>query len=115
MARYARFKNGEDRYVWDKEKDILYAEISLGNDEYQVARINVQQLSKFCPYTEDDGDFDKFPGQKFVDLDQDPMSDLSPEADLRQRIRTAKRVIREDNWTESDARRMYSIPNDVEL
>ena len=39
----------------------------------------------------------------------------NPEADLRQRIRTAKAVLREKNWTESDARRMYDIPDDVKL
>ena len=62
-------------------------------------------------------DPDDFEGamKSFVDLDQDPMTDLSPEADLRQRIDTAKTVIREMNWTESDARRMYDIPDDVEL
>ena len=39
----------------------------------------------------------------------------NPEADLRQRIRTAKTAIRELNWTESLAREMYNIPDDVEL
>ena len=67
MARYARFKNDEDRYVWDRKKDILYAEIFPGRDEYQIAKINVQQLSKFAPDTEDDGDFDEFPGKFFAD------------------------------------------------
>ncbi len=57
----------------------------------------------------DDSDF------KFVDLDQDPMTDLSPEADLREQIDTAKRAIREMNWTESQARQLYAIPDDVEL
>ena len=115
MARYARFKNGEDRWVWDREKDILYAEIALGSDEYERAKINVQQLSKFMPETKDDGDFDQFPGERFVDLDQDPMTEISPEADLRQRIDTAKRVIRDNDMPESDARRFYAIPDDVEL
>jgi hypothetical protein len=67
MARYARFKNGEDRWVWDRDEDVLYAENRHESDEYQVAKINAQQLSKFMPYTKDDGDFDVFPGRCITD------------------------------------------------
>ena len=67
MARYARFKNGEDRWVWDRAKDILYQEISHSKDEYQLANINMDQLGRFIPDTKDAGEFDKFPGEFFTD------------------------------------------------
>lgn len=66
MARFVKLTNDDQRYVWNQEKDILYAETFPGDDEYVLAPINVQQLSKFCPYTEDGGEFDEFPG-KLVD------------------------------------------------
>ena len=39
----------------------------------------------------------------------------NPEADLRQRIRSAKTVMREFNMKDSQVRGLYDIPDDVKL
>ena len=39
----------------------------------------------------------------------------NPEADLRQRIRSAKAVMRKFNMTARQVRGLYDIPDDVEL
>jgi len=63
MARYQRYDHDGKRYVHDQEKDVLYVETFPKDDEYRLAPINLQQLSKFAPYAVDDGEFDEFPGE----------------------------------------------------
>ena len=61
MARYAKLKNGDDWFVWDQEKDILY--IGDDADVFWPAKFGIVQLGKFCPYADLVGEFDEFPGE----------------------------------------------------
>ena len=64
MARFTKIKNGDDDYVWDQEKDILYVgDFVTGIFNRAPNGMGIQQLSKFAPTADDLGDVDEFPGK----------------------------------------------------
>ena len=45
---YLLLKNGDSKFIWDDQKEVMYRVIEEGDTE--IIRANLEKLSRFCPY-----------------------------------------------------------------
>jgi len=64
MARYQKIEHGGDHLVWDYEAQKMFMLTDPETNTYQwLSKVrSLESWLKFCPYAEDEGQTDKFPG-----------------------------------------------------
>lgn len=57
MKRFSLIINGDSRYIYDSKKDVVYSVDDT--DSVSKLRISLEQLSRFCPYSQVKEEFDE--------------------------------------------------------